>query len=278
MRSKLFVPCARPDFFAKAFAGEADMLSFDLEDSVPADGKSAARERLRQVLASDAARASSKRLIVRINALGSPFVEDDIAALAGLRVDLVNLPKVESAEDVARLLRLLSLHGVGAGMLLNIETPPGLAHAAEIAAADPRVAGLQLGLNDLFIALGIDRADPRHQHAALWAVRLAAGQAGCFAYDGSWTDLADADGLRAEAMLARSLGFMGKSCIHPGQVPVVNDVFDGSDAFDHAGRLLAAAHAAARDGHGAFLFEGRMIDRPAIDAAEAIVARGRKRA
>ena len=281
MRSKLFVPCTRPEFFAKALAGPADAISFDLEDSVPDDGKDVARAQLREFLGSDAGRAAAgrKRIIVRINAQGTRHFPADLAALSGLAVRLVNIPKVESAEDVraaaAAVEAAIGDHGpLGPpGLLLNIETPRALAGAAEMANAHPRVAGLQVGLNDLFEPLGITRSNPWHVHAALWAVRLASAQTGCFAYDGAYADIADDEGFRREAELSRSLGFLGKSCIHPKQVAVANEVFDRGNDLADARRIVAAAREAAAVGRGAFLLDGRMIDRPAIARAEAVLAR-----
>ena len=101
---------------------------------------------------------------------------------------------------------------------------------------------------------------------------MASGTAGCFAYDGAWPDIEDENGFRAEATLARSLGYRGKSCIHPRQVPIANAIFDRSDAAPEARRVLAAAELAAREGRGAFTLDGRMIDRPAIEQARAVLA------
>lgn len=273
MRTKLFVPCSRPEFFGKALAGDADALSLDLEDAVPADGKEAARARLVDLLRSDAALGSAKRLIVRVNALDTPYFEQDIAALAGLRIDLVNMPKADSPDAVRAVAARLAAVGIGAGMLVNIETAGALGRAAAIASAHPGVAGLQAGLNDLFAPLDIDRRHSRNVHAALWSIRLAAGEAGCFAYDGAWPDLTDEDGFRAEADLSRSLGFLGKSCIHPRQVTIANAVFDRGGELDRARRLLAAAATAAEQGRGAFVFEDAMVDAPAIAAARETIRR-----
>jgi len=273
MRSKLFVPCSRPDFFAKALAGDADALSFDLEDAVPAGDKAAARARLADWLRSDAVATSAKTIIVRINAADTPYFADDLAALTGVRADLVNLPKVEAPDTVCAVAARMEAAGIGAALLVNIESAAGMAQAAAIARAHPRVVGLQVGLNDMFASLGIDRRDARHVHAALWAIRLAAGEASRLAYDGAWPDLADDDGFRTEAELARSLGFLGKSCIHPRQVAIANAVFDRSDDVARAKRLLAAAVEAEAQGRGAFVFEGAMTDAPAIAAARETVRR-----
>jgi citrate lyase subunit beta/citryl-CoA lyase len=284
MRSKLFVPSTRPEFFAKALAGAADAISFDLEDSVPEAAKDDARAQLRAFLSSDAGRGGGpgKQIIVRVNGLGTPHFAADVAAIAGLRVDLVNLPKADRAEDVRAAAAAIEAAAGGdgsgrpVGLLLNIETPRGLADAAQIASAHPWVAGLQVGLNDLFEPLGIARSDPAHVHAALWTIRLASAQAGCFAYDGAYADPADDDGFRREAELARSLGFLGKSCIHPRQVALANAVFDRDLDLAGARRIVEAAHNAAAAGVGAFLLDGRMIDRPAIARAEALLARSER--
>ncbi|PKP65791.1 MAG: CoA ester lyase [Alphaproteobacteria bacterium HGW-Alphaproteobacteria-7] len=267
MRSKLFVPCARPDLFTKAVASEADAISFDLEDSVPPDGKADARGRLVAFLKSDAVRATNKTLIVRINALGTPFGHDDLAALPQCTKILVNVPKAENSDDVRAVAALTS-----ASLLVNVETPRGLRRAAEIAAAHPKVIGLQAGLNDLFAPLGIVRGDQRPVFEALWQIRLAAGEAGCFAYDGAWPDITDEVGFRAEAVLARDMGFLGKSCIHPRQVSIINNVFDRTGAIEDARRLLEAAESAAKRGHGAFAFEGKIVDRPQIEQARSTLS------
>lgn len=264
MRSKLFVPGARPDLFDKALASDADAISFDLEDSVPSEGKAAARAHLSEFIASGAVRGSDKRLIIRVNALDTGFARDDLAAFSRTENCIINLPKVETPEEVATAAALTS-----APLLINIETPRGLRCAASIGASHPQVVGLQVGLNDLFAPLGIDRRNPDHVRAVLWQVRLAAGEAGCFAFDGAWPDIVDEAGFRAEAELARSLGFLGKSCIHPRQVTTANAVFDDAGEVEHAKRLVDAADTAATRGHGAFKFEGRMIDRPEIDRARA---------
>jgi len=277
MRSKLFVPGSRPELFAKALNGAADAISIDLEDAVPADRKDEARALVSDFLASEAAKASAKWLIVRVNALDSPHFEADLRAIAGLpALGLVNLPKPESAAEVQAALAAMDAAGIASqvGLLANIETPAALRRAAEIGAAHPRVAGLQLGLGDLFEPAGIDRRVPANVHAALFALSLAAAEAGVFCCDGAWPDVRDEAGFRAEAQMARSLGFIGKSCIHPSQVAVANEVFQPDAAeLDRARRIVAAAEEAAAQGRAAFLVDGQMIDPPFLQRARQLLLR-----
>ncbi|MDB5708331.1 MAG: citryl-CoA lyase [Sphingomonas bacterium] len=287
MRSKLFVPGARPEFFAKALAGDADAISFDLEDAVAEGGKRAARTAIADFLSADTTRnalaANGKRIIVRINALGSPHFAADVAAMALPDVVLINLPKLDDPADVATVAAALDRAEQAAGvpraigLLVTVETPRALRRAAEIATAHPRVAGLQLGLNDLFEPLGIDRTAPGNAHAVMLAMRLASAEGGAFAYDGAYAAIDDEQGFRREAEQALALGYLGKSCIHPRQVAIANAVFGTrADALDEARRIVAAADTAARDGHGAFQLDGRMIDRPAIERARAQLALAEK--
>jgi citrate lyase subunit beta/citryl-CoA lyase len=283
LRSKLFVPASRPELFAKALAGEADALSFDLEDAVQERRKADARESLQTFLRQAATGSTGKILIVRVNGLATPHFEADVAAVAWPGVDLINLPKPESAAQVraaaATLARVEAERGIAQpiGILANIESPRGLRVAAEIAGAHARVAGLQLGLGDLFEPFGIDRADARAVHALQLAVRLAAAEAGVWACDTVYGTVADPEGYRREAEAARRLGYIGKSCIHPTQVPLANAVFRPTEAeIASARRVVEAARGAESRGVGAFLVDGRMIDVPFIKRAEAILGAARR--
>ena len=279
MRSKLFVPGSRPELFAKALASEADALSFDLEDSVAPARKVEARLALRDFFRSGALAACSKTIIVRINASDTPFFADDIQAMVQTGVHMLNLPKPRDANDVRQTAQAIGQAQIDnqvsgtTGLLLNIETPNALRTAHELAMADPRVVGLQLGLGDLFEPLGIGRRDTAAIQQAMFAVRMAAGEAGVFAYDTAFADIADEAGFLAEAQQARRLGFLGKSCIHPRQVALANAAFRPSDEeVAHAQRVVAAARSASTQDVGAFVVDGKMIDAPFLRRAEAILA------
>ncbi|WP_277183082.1 CoA ester lyase [Caballeronia sp. BR00000012568055] len=278
MRSKLFVPASRPELFAKALASAADALSFDLEDAVAPERKPQARADLRAFLQTDDALATDKTLIVRVNALDSPHFAADIDAIARNGVSLINLPKPEHPDDVRAAAEAIEAaerdNGVTApiGLLLNVESPKALRLAAELAGAHPRVAGLQLGLGDLFEPLGIARRENGAIAQAMFALRIAAGEAGVFAYDTAFANIKDADGFRAEAQMARAYGFIGKSCIHPSQIALANEVFRPTDEdIAHAVRVVVAARDADAKGIGAYVVDGKMIDPPFVERARVLV-------
>lgn len=282
MRSKLFVPGSRPELFAKALAGEADAISIDLEDAVVEARKAEARDLVGNWLR-EQHDAKGKLLIVRVNAMDTPHFEADIAAVVQPGLHIVNLPKPGSVDAVRAASEAIGRAERANGvtqpvrLLLNIETPRSLREAAALAAADPRVMGLQVGLGDLFEPLGISRREVAAVQQVLLAVRLAAGEAGIEAWDGAFADVRDAEGFMAEARLARSLGLAGKSCIHPSQVALANEAFRPTDAeIAHAVKVSEAAAAADAEGLGAYMVDGRMVDRPFVLRAQAIVEAARR--
>ena len=279
LRSKLFVPGSRPELFTKALAGAADALSFDLEDAVAEARKAQARHAVRDWLLSGAHTASGKTLIVRINRWGGAHAAEDLRAVALPGLHMVNLPKPSSAAEVVAVAHALAeaeaANGVTQpiGLLLTIETPSALRQAHELAGADPRVLGLQLGLADLFEPLGIARRDPGALAQARFALRLAAGEAGVWACDAAFADLHDEAGYRADALHARNLGYIGKSCVHPHQVALANAVFSPTaDELAHAQVVLAAAGAAEAQGVGVLVANDQMVDAPFVQRARDTVA------
>jgi citrate lyase subunit beta/citryl-CoA lyase len=278
MRSKLFVPGSRPELFAKAAASAADALSFDLEDAVAKDRKAEARAAVGAFLRSRPT-DDRKVVVVRSNGLSSGLFEDDLEVIVGSGLNVLNLPMVESGEEVREAARVLARLEQAAGVehpigvLANIETPKGLRLAAEIATADPRIVGLQIGYADLFEPCGINRSDPNALSYVRMAIRLAAAEAKVPAYDGAYAVVAKPERYREECEEARDLGFAGKSCIHPTQVPIANECFMPRPAeIEKARRILAAAEDAAAKGVGAFVVDGQMIDEPFLASARAVVA------
>jgi citrate lyase subunit beta / citryl-CoA lyase len=276
MRSKLFVPGSRPELFEKAWLSDADALSFDLEDAVAPESKSRARDLIAAAL-DRLPRPRSKTVIVRVNPVHGPHFGPDLDAVVRPGLDVVNVPKVEEAKTVQNVVE--RLEGLEArrglerrvGLLVNIETPRGLRNVSEIAASSDRIVGLQLGFGDLFAPLGIERS--LATLTPIWlAVRLAAGEAGIPAYDGAFVRISDTAAFREEARAARAVGFAGKTCVHPSQVPIANSVFFPADTeIEAARRVVAAADEMEARGVGAFALDGVMFDGPFIARAREIV-------
>jgi citrate lyase subunit beta / citryl-CoA lyase len=221
------------------------------------DRKNEARAQVAEFLVSEKA-AADKVTIVRVNGLASEHFHANVTALVGTKVDLINVPKVESREDVLRAVDAMHTAeiSVGAGreigLLVNIETPKGLRLVFEIATADERVMGLQLGFTDFSLACGVQSTNKVSLNALRVAMCLAAAEAGIACYDGAFVDVNNADAFRAEAEEAKALGFAGKSCIHPSQIALANAAFSPNAAeIERARGLLAAAEEGSGRGVGA---------------------------
>jgi citrate lyase subunit beta/citryl-CoA lyase len=261
----LFCPGDRPDRFAKALAA-ADTVILDLEDGVGADGKDAARA---AVVATD---LDPARVIVRVNAAGTPEHAADMTALRGTGYRLIMLPKTESRAQLGEL-------GDEWRVVALCETALGIVNAAEIAAA-PNVIAVMWGSEDLIASMrgrSSRLPDGRYRDIALHArsaVLLAASAYGRPAIDSVYVNIPDLDGLAAESQDAAASGFALKACIHPSQAAVVRRAFQaGEEQVAWARRVLDAARASAGQGDsGAIKVDGQMIDAPLIRQAEAILA------
>ncbi|WP_216325821.1 HpcH/HpaI aldolase/citrate lyase family protein [Deinococcus aestuarii] len=257
LRSVLYVPGDKPRAVEKARTLDADAVILDLEDAVAPEGKSAARENVRAALGWH----WSCPVLVRVNGLGTPWEHDDreMALTAGA-AGLV-LPKVEDA----RTLRNLHL---GLPLWAMVETPLGVLRAAEIAAV-PGVAGLIVGANDLAHALRTrshpDRLPLLH---ALSAVVLAARAHGKVPLDVVYNDVRDPEGFARECEQGRTLGFAGKTVIHPGQIAPANLAFGVTAAeAEEARALLAAWEEARQGGKSVTTFRGALIEQMHVDGA-----------
>ena len=262
----LFCPADRPDRYGKALAA-ADGVILDLEDGVGASGKDAARAAL---AASD---LDPARVVVRVNATGTPEHAADLAALRETGYRTLMLPKSESRAQLDSL-------GGEWQLVALCETPLGIIGAAEIAAT-PDVIAVMWGAEDLIASMhgrtsrfpgGRYRDVARHARSSvlLAAAALRAGPPIDAVY---YVNIADLPGLAAEAQDAAASGFTLKGCIHPSQVAVVRQAFQADEAqVAWARRVLAAAREAGAGDKGAVKVDGQMIDAPLIRQAEAILA------
>ena len=271
LRSLLFVPGDRPERFAKAAASGADAVILDLEDSVAAAARPAAREAVAQWLREPAAVTR----FVRVNPLGSDGLADDLAAARG--ADGVMLPKAETADDVAALVAAMGASVVPV-LPVATETPLvvfGLGGYRTVAA---RLAGLTWGAEDLPAAIGASTAreadgryTPPYELVRTLAL-MGAHAAGVAAIETVYPAIKDLAGLSAYAARGARDGFTGMMAIHPAQVAAINAAFSpGADALAEAERIVAAF--AAHPGAGALQLDGRMVDAPHLKQARALLAR-----
>ena len=258
-RSYLFVPGNRADRFAKACAAAADRVIVDLEDAVGPTEKDAARDAVAAWLSPE------QPVLVRVNGADTPWFAADLALCKSPGIVGVMLPKAERLDVVASVADRLH---PGASLVLLIETAHGMADALALARA-PRVQRLAFGSLDFQLDLAIegdgDELLSFRSHLVL-SSRLANIEP---PIDGVTTAIGDAGRLREDTARARRLGFGAKLCIHPSQVGIVNEGFaPREDEIAWAKRVLEAAHAAQG---AAVKVDGKMVDRPVILKAEAIV-------
>ncbi|MDD3515636.1 MAG: aldolase/citrate lyase family protein [Synergistaceae bacterium] len=278
-RTSLYIPGTNPGMLANAEVYGADSVILDLEDGVPVSEKDAARILVRNALQHIPYRRAE--VTVRVNALSTPFGRDDFREIIPLAPDAVRLPKCESADDVreadAMMTDLELKNGIEpgtVGIIAITESARGGRNLSEIAAASPRLIALNYGAEDYTADIGAVRTKEGRELDDIRAkVIVAARIAGVQALDSVFGDVNDLDGLYAEALRVRLLGFDGKSVIHPRQIPVVHRAFTPSDQeVGFARRVMAAFREASSRGAGVIALDGRMIDAPVVARAEKILA------
>lgn len=277
LRSLLFVPGDRPERMRKALGYGADALILDLEDSVSLANKAKAREEVAGFLA-EAGRAVA--LFVRVNPLDSGMADDDLDAVLPARPTGIVLPKAEGAASLADLDGRLQMRGDSDGLVLPIatETPRAMFALGEYAGASPRLCGVTWGAEDLPAAIGALTArhpdgsyTPPYELARSLTL-FAAAAADVPPIETVYPAIRDLDGLKAYAERGACDGFLGMMALHPDQVPIINQAFAPSEeAIAHARAVMAAF--AAEPLAGVLMLDGRMIDRPHLVRAKALLAR-----
>lgn len=259
VRSVLFLPASNPRAVEKARTLPADLIVLDLEDAVKAEDKGAAREAAVAAVASE----WPVPVAIRVNGVGTDHHSLDLDAVAASAAQFVVVPRATSGHLLGNIRK-----AVNKPVLAMIETAAGVLAAGEVA---KEAAGLIAGTNDLRSDLRLPLDATREPiSAALQIIVLAARAAGVAAFDGVYNRLDDLDGFTREAEEGRSLGFDGKSLIHPGQIEPCHRAFAPSDAeIDRARRLVAAFQG------GAERFENEMIERMHVESAERVLARAK---
>jgi citrate lyase subunit beta/citryl-CoA lyase len=276
------MPGSNQRALAKARSLDADVLLLDLEDAVAPAAKEEAR---RQVVAAVAAGGYGPReVVVRVNGAGTPWGADDVAAAARSGADALLLPKVESAQEVARAEAALREAGAPDTLALwaMIETPRGVLASSAIAASSRRLACLVAGTSDLVHDLGARQTPGRAEVLTSLSMIVLAARAHALAcLDGVHLDLADQAGFEAACRQGRDLGFDGKTLIHPKTIAGANRLFAPTEAELDAARRILVAHAEAESsGRGVVVVDGRLVEALHVEAArrllrlaEAIAAR-----
>jgi len=272
-RSVLFMPGSNARALERAKTLPADTLIFDLEDAVAPDAKEAARQMVCDTVY--AGGYGRRELIVRVNALETPWGDADLAAVATCGVDAVLLPKVESSDMVRQVLSLLTTHGAPEQMAIwcMLETPRGILRAEDIAAS-ARVAAFVMGTSDLTKEL-----HARHTRERLpmlpslgWCVLISRAY-GLTVLDGVHLDLSDDEGFEYACRQAADMGFDGKTLIHPKTIATANRIFAPSPNDITSARKIIAAHAeATTQGKGVIVVDGRLIENLHVEEAQRLVA------
>lgn len=272
MRSWMFVPGNSEKMIDKALACAADAIMLDLEDGVVPQMKASARPIVAASLSKPIAGRSPARL-VRVNGPQTSDLPLDLRAIVLPGLQGLTVPKVETVEEVGyvavaldELERERDLPHGSVRLMLAIETAKGLLASPMLAAASSRVIGLMFGAEDFSADVGLPTVRTGMARDFLFArsmIVYAAASAGVIPVDAVWPELKDLDGLKRDAEMARALGFLGKSMVHPGHIDVVNAVFTPSEAeVDFSRVLIAEFEKAVADGKGSISFAGKLVDRP----------------
>jgi citrate lyase subunit beta/citryl-CoA lyase len=283
----LFTPGNRPRMVAKVATFGADAVILDLEDAVPLAEKEATRPVVRAALPT---LAGGPPRYVRVNALETGLTGGDLEAIVCADLDGVKLPKVETADDLLEVDRLLSdleaERGLEVGqidLIPSIETARGVLNARSIAEAGSRARLLSFGAGDFCRDVGVRftgnlwEPDGLELLFARSQIVLASRAAGLEPpLDTVWLDVRDHAGLEQDARAAYRLGFQGKMAIHPGQVPIINEVFSPTaEEIDYARRVVAAFEQAEAAGSASIAVDGRLVDYPIVIKARWVLERAR---
>ena len=273
-RTMMFVPGNNPGMMQDAFIYGPDSIMLDLEDSVTMAEKDAAR-----LLVYNALRTidyGDTEMVVRINPLNIPYGKKDIEAVVKAGVDVIRMPKTETAEEVREVEREIEKVETALGcvgrtkIMAAIESALGIVNAYDIAVASKRMMGIALGAEDYCANLKTQRTPGGAELLlARETIVVAARAAGIDALDTVYSNLNDMETFRKEVELIKTLGFDGKSIINPRQIQIVNEVFAPKEKeIEKARTILAAIKEAERRGSGVIAVNGKMVDRPVVIRAQ----------
>ena len=281
-RSMLFVPGSNAAMISNTFIYKPDSIMFDLEDAVALKEKDSARILVAHALQHPL--YQEIETVVRVNPLDSEFGLNDLNAVVRAGVDVVRMPKTETAQDVVDMDLAITEIEKACGrevgstkMLAAIDSPLGITQANQIATASKRLIGIALGAEDYVRNLKTERSPEGIELLfARCSILQAARAAGIQAFDTVYSNANNEEGFLKEAALIKQLGFDGKSLVNPRQIELLHNLFAPTQKdVDQAEKIIAAAEEAERNGLGVVSLNGKMIDAPIIDRARLVLERAK---
>ena len=281
-RSMLFVPGSNAAMLSNSFIYKPDSIMFDLEDAVALKEKDSARLLVAHALQHPL--YQEIETVVRVNPLDSEFGLLDLNAVVRAGVDVVRMPKTETAQDVVDMDNAITDIEKACGrevgstkMLAAIESPLGITQANQIATASKRLIGIALGAEDYVRNLKTERSPEGIELLfARCSILQAARAAGIQAFDTVYSNANNEEGFLKEAALIKQLGFDGKSLINPRQIELLHNLFAPTQKdVDQAKRIIEATEEAEKQGSGVVSLNGKMIDAPIIERAKLVLERAK---
>ena len=271
LRSVLYMPGINQKAMDKALNLDCDAVVLDLEDAVEVSKKEDSRQLvIRQIENND---YGPRVVVVRVNDLGTKWGEQDVAAVANLPIQAILVPKVSEIRDISRVVDLLNRLGSELPIWIMVETPLAIININELA-RQPRVTALVMGTSDLVVDLCAEHLEERQNISyALQRSIIAARAFGKKILDGVHLDFRDLDSLRNVCRLGKSMGFDGKTLIHPDQIPVANDAFSPSEAeLNKAKRVIDAWRSAQTRGSGVVEVDGTLVESLHVEEAKRLIS------
>ena len=276
-RSLIFVPGNNPRFLEKAKSLSADIVCFDLEDSVPDKEKKNARTLIKSALKKRNQYSSS--VFARTNSPDSNKIEADLKEIIQKGIDGIVIPKVNSAKEIKKIEKTISslekkrkIRGIR--LIPSIESALGVINCYEIASASKRIDAIVFGIFDLLNDIGIEytKGNPPGAKYSRYKVPVAATAAGVYAIDGIWQDIKDTSGLKKDCEVGKSLGYVGKSVIYPDQIRTVHKIFHPNKTeISWAKKVCNIYKKSTKKGKGAVVVDGKMIDEVHYKRAKALL-------
>ncbi|MCC6887667.1 MAG: CoA ester lyase [Hyphomicrobiales bacterium] len=272
LRSWMFVPGNRDRYIRKAYTSSADAILLDIEDGVLPAEKADARRTIAQALREP---EGGPLRYVRVNALTTPWLKQDLEAVVGPGLAGICLTKVVTAADVVETASLLGTLEASRGLapgsiriLAAVESARGILNSLAIADAHPRIVGLMFGAEDYALDLGLGARREKEASELIFArshLVNAATAANVLSIDGVFPNLDDPDGLFNDVMQARRLGFSSKSTFNPRQLDIINQLFSPQPAeIDYARKIATAFREAEARGDASVAVGGQLVDRPIV--------------